>query len=439
LLQGGIRYARGGGLKKAIVVGSGAGGATVAKELQGHFEVTVLEAGKEFRPFPLNLKLPEKIKKTGLLFDEKMIQLWFPVMRISKTQDRMILVKGNGVGGTTTICTGNALRLDADLKKIGIDLDDEFEEIYREIPVTSDHRHLWRATTKKLFEICSEMDLDPQPTPKMGNYVRCRSCGRCVLGCRAGAKWDSRKFLSIALEKGARLMTGCRVEKVIVEGKEAKGVTARCRGRRQFFPADLVVLAAGGFGTPVILQNSGFKPEPRLSVDPVLCVAADWDGSYQSQEISMPFVAKKDHFILSPYFDHLSYFFNKQWKYPAKNIVSMMIKLADDSTGDIDGKKVTKSLTEQDRFRMGEAIALCKDILQRLGVKKKEIFLGTLNAGHPAGMLPLSEMEAKSLHHDRLPENLYIADATLLPNALGKPPILTIIALAKRVSKICTG
>ncbi len=425
-------------MKKAIVVGSGAGGATVAKELQGHFEVTVLEEGKEFHPFAWNLKVAEKFKSAGLLFDEKLIQLLFPAMRISKAEeeeDRMILVKGSGVGGTTTICTGSAIRKDDDLKRIGIDLEAEFEEIYREIPVSSSHRHLWRPTTRRLFEICRELDLDPQPTPKMGDYVRCRSCGRCVMGCPHGAKWDSRKFLSMALDGGARLMTGCRVERVVVEGNEAKGVEARFRGRKQFFQADLVVLAAGGLGTPAILQNSGFECEQRLSVDPVLCVAAYWDRSYQSQEISMPFVAKKDHFILSPYFDYLSYFFNKQWKYSAKNIVSMMIKLADESSGEIKGKKVEKALTTQDRFRMGEAIALSKDILQRLGIKKEKIFMGTLNAGHPAGMLPLSEQEANSLHHDLLPENLYVSDATLFPRSLGNPPILTIIALAKRISK----
>ena len=43
-------------MKKAIVVGSGAGGATVAKELQGHDEVTVLEAGQAFKPFGMKLE-----------------------------------------------------------------------------------------------------------------------------------------------------------------------------------------------------------------------------------------------------------------------------------------------------------------------------------------------------------------------------------------------
>ena len=64
------------------------------------------------------------------------------------------------------------------------------------------------------------------------------------------------------------------------------------------------------------------------------------------------------------------------------------------------------------------------------------MFLGTINAGHPGGMLPLTEREAESLHNKNLPENLYIADATLFPCSLGNPPILTIMAIAKRVSRI---
>jgi choline dehydrogenase-like flavoprotein len=62
--------------------------------------------------------------------------------------------------------------------------------------------------------------------------------------------------------------------------------------------------------------------------------------------------------------------------------------------------------------------------------------LGTLNAGHPGGMFPLTEKEADTFHHAVLPENLFIADANLIPKSLGNPPILTIIAIAKRVSKV---
>jgi choline dehydrogenase-like flavoprotein len=69
-------------------------------------------------------------------------------------------------------------------------------------------------------------------------------------------------------------------------------------------------------------------------------------------------------------------------------------------------------------------------------VKKEDIFMGTVNAGHPGGMLPLTAQLADSFHDPRLPENLYVADATLFPGSLGNPPIMTVMAMAKRVAKI---
>jgi len=86
---------------------------------------------------------------------------------------------------------------------------------------------------------------------------------------------------------------------------------------------------------------------------------------------------------------------------------------------------------------LAEALKICQAIFLRLGIRPDRTFLGTLNAGHPGGMLPLRAASAHSLHDDRLPANLYVADASLLPRALGKPPILTIMALAKRIGKIC--
>jgi hypothetical protein len=37
----------------------------------------------------------------------------------------------------------------------------------------------------------------------------------------------------------------------------------------------------------------------------------------------------------------------------------------------------------------------------------------------------------------RRPENLYVTDATLIPRALGGSPILTIVALVRRVGRRC--
>ena len=423
-------------MKRAIIVGSGAGGATVAKELQGIYDVTVLEAGKTFQPFPLNIAMLAKLRRTGLLFDERQIQLFFPTMKITRTPDKMILVKGIGLGGTTTISAGNALRVDQQLKELGINLDAEFTEIIREIPISIEHQKQWRPATKRLFEICRELNLSPAPTPKMGEYTKCINCGRCVLGCPQNVKWDSRQFLKLAIEKGAGLVTNSKVNKVIIKNGEVTGVEASNGWHSTFYPADLVVLAAGGMGTPVILQNSGIACEDNFFVDPVFCVATEWRESLQNKEISMPFVVQRNGYILSPYFDYLSFFFNKQWGHPAGNILSLMIKLADKNIGKITDRKIDKILTDSDYQKLEEGVATCTKIFERMGIVKERLFFGTVNAGHPGGMLPLTELESESFHHSRLPKNLYIADATLFPDSLGNPPILTIIAMAKRIHKI---
>jgi hypothetical protein len=113
-----------------------------------------------------------------------------------------------------------------------------------------------------------------------------------------------------------------------------------------------------------------------------------------------------------------------------------MIKLAESSEGSVTRHGVQKTLTAADKERLAAAQKVATEILCRLGAKEEDLFLGTINAGHPGGSLPLTEREAGSLHHDRLPDNLYVADASLLPRSLGNPPILTIIALAKRVSAL---
>jgi choline dehydrogenase-like flavoprotein len=422
-------------LKTAIVVGSGAGGAAAARELQAAFSVTVLEAGREFRPFGWDLRVPTTVKRAGLLRDAREIRFLFPAMKIDQAEGGLVHVRGIGTGGTTTIATGNGLRLDHDLRALGIDLDEEFREIQRDIPITDDHRSRWRPPTRTLYEAASAMGLDPRPTPKMGNHRFCRNCGRCVLGCPHGVKWDSRIFLNEARAKGAELETGARVDRLEMRGGEAVGVRVRSRFGRRIATADLIVLAAGGLGTPEILAASGISADAGLFVDPVLCVAAPYPGAGQNRELPMPWFAQRDGFMISPYFDHLSFFFNKRWRPPAESILSLMIKLADEGRGSFARGRLQKILTPADQARLTGAVGLCTEIFGRLGIPEKSIFLGTLNAGHPGGSFPLTAAESPTLHHRRLPGNVYVADASLLPAALGRPPILTVIALARKVAR----
>jgi len=422
---------------RVIVVGSGAGGAAAARELQGTCRVTILEAGREFRALSLSIKWMERLRGWGFLFDERVIRLAFRAMKVRRARDGMVMVNGAATGGTTVLSAGNALRVDDDLRQLGVRLDTEFAELSREVPVSTAHQARWSAVTRRLFQISRDRGLAPRPTPKLVDSSRCRRCGRCVLGCPYGAKWDSRRFLDDAVANGADLRCGHRVTKVVVRGGRAIGVRARAGARTVFLPADLVVLAAGGLGTPVILERSGIRCEPRLFVDPVLCVAAPWPQSMQHREVPMPFVIQRPGYIVSPYFDYLSFLFNRGWRRPAGRILGLMIKLADCEQGTVRGRRgrLDKGLTGQDRARLAEAEALCRQILVDFGVEPASIFTGTLNAGHPGGMLPLTAADAETLHPQRLPQNLYVADASLFPRSLGNPPILTILALARRVAR----
>ena len=295
----------------------------------------------------------------------------------------------------------------------------------------------------------TRLGLNPTVTPKLVDYSRCTRCGRCVLGCPTGAKWDSREHLRQAVSAGARVLTGSKVERLVLADPaagagghatpgRATGVLVK-RGMRTEFVARRPGRARGGrlrdAGHP---RQVGLRTEDRLFVDPVLCVAAPADGCHMDEEVPMPFFVEGDGYIISPYFDYLSFFFNRSWKRPRRNIVSLMIKLADSEAGSVDGRgKVNKSLNATDKQRLAAATESCIEILARFGARRDSIFLGTLNAGHPGGTLPLTGRERESLHSDELPANVYVADASLLPRSLGRPPILTIMALARRVAGLC--
>ncbi len=423
------------GNKTALVIGTGAGGGMIAAKLQGKYQVTMLEAGGWFRPFSFSVDKLAALRRTGLFLDERMIRFLLPSMLVEKTKDT-VMVRGIGVGGTTTLATGNAVRCDGALRSLGIDLDEQFEELYRELPVTTAHQKHWTKTTRDMYRLFEEMQLDPVVTPKLMNPSKCVECGHCAIGCPARAKWDTRFLVSKALARGARLKTGCRVERLDIRGGSVTGVHTVHHGRKETLQADLVILAAGGLGTPVILNNSGIECRNTLFVDPVLCVAGPLEGIGQDRQLLMPFISQQDGYILSPYMDYLSFFFNREWRLPMRNIASIMIKLADEGQGCVNGRKIEKNMTPDDWRHMDKAVSKCREILERLGIKEKDQFLGTLNAGHPGGMLPLTGADRRTLHSPLLPDNLYVADATILPKSMGNPPMLTIMALAKKIAAL---
>ena len=91
-------------------------------------------------------------------------------------------------------------------------------------------------------------------------------------------------------------------------------------------------------------------------MDPVLCVTGRKEGIHQEHQILMPFISQQDEYIISPYMDYLSFFFNKNWKMPMNDIVSIMIKLADEETGDVTSQKIDKQMSLNDHRNMRKAV-----------------------------------------------------------------------------------
>ncbi len=422
---------------KAVVVGSGAGGATAARELANKgFEVVILEAGQPFSPLTHRVSWLSSLRGTWLLKDETSMKRIFPHYQTIRASTDLSIFRGVTEGGSTSISCGCMVRAERGLKDIGLDLTPEYEEIEKELTICPIPRTRWRPLSQRMFDEAEKLGHNPKPTPKVGNAQKCAGCGYCELGCVTGAKWDSRRLYKGLLGRSITLKTGSRVQKVIVENGHAKGVLVFNGSSLERIDADVVVLSAGGIGTAQILHASDLPAYDNLWVDVVLTIGGVSKDARMLSEPPMVWFVKKENYILSPYFDLLSYWFHKPWKnVSAENRVGMMIKLADIEQGSVatDGT-VVKSLTDLDRERLTEAKVEAKEIMEASGVTGP-FTDGMMHGGHLGGTAPLTKEDTKSMHHNWLPKNLWVADLSLMPRSQGLPTMLTAAALALRVAK----
>ncbi|HVO78308.1 MAG TPA: NAD(P)-binding protein, partial [Methanomassiliicoccales archaeon] len=87
---------------RAVVVGTGAGGAITARELaRKGFQVVVLEAGGRFAPLSRKVTLTEPLRRAGALGTERNVRRLFPSMWVQRSSDELVLVRGLTEGGTT--------------------------------------------------------------------------------------------------------------------------------------------------------------------------------------------------------------------------------------------------------------------------------------------------------------------------------------------------
>ena len=150
----------------------------------------------------------------------------------------------------------------------------------------------------------------------------------------------------------------------------------------------------------------------------------------------MAWFIKKDNYILSPYFDLLSYWFHKPWKdVSMQDRVGMMIKLADTEQGTVEADgTVTKSLTKADYESLDKAKIEAKQIMEASGVTGPFVD-GMIHGGHLGGTVPLTNDDVETMHPSWLPQDLWVADLSLMPRSQGLPTMLTASALSLRVAR----
>jgi len=76
------------------------------------------------------------------------------------------------------------------------------------------------------------------------------------------------------------------------------------------------------------------------------------------------------------------------------------------------------------------------ELLNAIGVDPSSISSTPIRGAHPGGTAAIGKVVDKNL--ETCIKGLYISDASVIPQAPGRPPILTITALAKRLSKTIT-
>lgn len=250
-----------------LVIGSGCGGATLAKLVAeaGH-SVVILEQGGLYSREELDQRELHSLAKIdgGRGLD-------------TSANQSVQLTYGNCVGGASVHYWADSYRLPADRLELwesrygmsGHSMDELtpiFERIEAEHhvhPASDFHVNRMNAL---LREAAEKLGWQADRVPQARNG--CARSGYCHQGCSYDAK-QSQLVTSIprALSLGAQLYADCRASLLVWEGSRVKGVkaqvldraTGRASGRVVEVEASAVVVAAGGYGTPSFLLTQGLR------------------------------------------------------------------------------------------------------------------------------------------------------------------------------------
>ncbi|AMD17718.1 hypothetical protein TL18_06595 [Methanobrevibacter sp. YE315] len=426
-----------------IVIGTGAGGSTVAKDLSlKERKVLILEKGSKQKDgsYVEHMKT-KKIHLKNNLSDED--------RRVYEFLDYPLeLTNIEEIGGTTTASIGNACfscsgcysnSIMQQFEDKNLNIFEELLEASGELNVTYFPKHLWGNSTRLIAKAGDELGYIVEPMPKFINFEKCNLCGKCVNGCIFGAKWDGTHFINQAIEYGADIVCDFNVFEILHENSQVVGVVGiNKNNEKHIYKAKKVVLAAGALNTPIILKNSGVKNVGgNIFFDIFTTIGGYLKDANLKNELLMGIKAEFGPYFLSPHYSMqlLPLMKKKGIEASEKDVIGLMLKFADTCIGTIDKEgNIEKTLTKVDIDLIKAGYQKAINILLKMGVPVESIVTTSLKGAHPGGTAAIGEVVDNNFESEI--KGLYVADASVIPEAPGRPPILTIVAIAKKVAKI---
>jgi len=403
----------------AIVVGTGPGGATVARELSAQRKkVLMLERGRD-APVDHSLR-----KQAGAL-------------RMSFVGRGIPVIRGVTLGGTSMLYYATAFDPPLEMFRAhGIELSEEVAEIKRELPIARFPDHALGPRARRIMASAQELGYAWE---KLAKFVHPEKCDG---GVPHEAKWNARAYVRDAQRDGAELEIGARVERVLIEDGAAVGVEYKRGGSVRRAYADRVILSAGGVGSPIILRASGVDNVGEgFFCDPLVIVngaVADIDGPWEAPMAAGVHMAD-DGYMLTD-LSHAPYLY---WPFTAQRLrfdrlfahprtLSIMVKVKDTIGGRISSRgRVRRIFAPEDYARLKHGGERARTILKNAGAR--HLFRFGVTAAHPGGSVRVGDALDSNLRSEI--ENLYVCDCSVIPEPWGLPPTFTLIALGKRLAR----
>jgi long-chain-alcohol oxidase len=271
-----------------VIVGSGAGGGTAAAVLAGQgLDVMVVEAGgyyddEDFDGSELNA-----------------ITNFYMAAPTGSVDQSVSLIAGSCLGGGTVVNYSTSFRtpdeIRAEWASHGVpaftteDYTASLDAVCDRLGVSQEYNDP-STREQKLQEGCVKLGWHIDAMPRgVRNCAQGKECGYCGLGCRVGAKQSVVKtWLSDAHQQGARLITGTKVSRVLIEGGAAKGIAGVTDdGHHVTVRSKAVIVACGALHTPALLRRSGLSNPnigKHLRLHPAAAVMGVFDDELKPWE-----------------------------------------------------------------------------------------------------------------------------------------------------------